>query len=451
MTRPRSAFRILSLDGGGTWALLQVMALKRIYGAATRGHDVLADFDLVAANSGGSLTLGGLLTDKTLEEILERNYLDERQRQRVFAPLPFRLDFDGSGKPFRTIWNWVLQRTAKIGAKYRTEAKLEGLRVLLDPIGDKPLPVLHDEVRSAKGRAPHLVIVGFDYDTKRAKFFRSDEASLSGSTQSETLGMRFLGDMVQQKQPRRRPTLAEAVHASSNAPVTFFLSPAVVGADRFWDGAIAGYNNPVLAAVTEAIANRQRYGVGEIHVLSLGTGGVSRPTHGRGDGDNRRLIQREKQQPTLHGDLKQLAMAILDDPPDSATYTAHVLLGQPLPDENRKPPVAGTVVRMSPMIRPVRASATAPWTLPDGLTVDELLQIDALELDATAERDVRLLVKAGELWLDDRLANQAIRENREHECQVGHARFGEALAAWRRLVADSEAPAAGVTARGGPA
>jgi uncharacterized protein len=53
------SYRILSLDGGGTWALIQVKALIALYpgGAATPGLTVLNDFDLVAANSGGSIVL----------------------------------------------------------------------------------------------------------------------------------------------------------------------------------------------------------------------------------------------------------------------------------------------------------------------------------------------------------------------------------------------------------
>ncbi len=432
MSGAQSTFRILSLDGGGSWALLQVMALQRIYGPETRGHDVLADFDLVAANSGGSLTLGGLLTDKSLAEILDRNFLDEGQRRRVFAPLPFQLD-QGS-KPLRTIWNRLMQRVANVGAKYRTDAKLEGLRALLAPEGDRTLPDLHSWVASRKGRAPHMVIVGFDYDMKRAKFFRSDDASLSGSTSSVAFGTTLLRDMASPK-AKHVPTLAEAIHASSNAPVTFFMSPAEVGEERYWDGAIGGYNNPVLAAVTEALANRNRYRIDDIHVLSMGTGTVSRPS--RGLAVDKRLVAHERQQPTLFGDLKQLAMSILDDPPDSATFTTHVLLGQPLPDMEANPPlpppVAGTVVRMSPVIRPVRASPVDKWRLPEGLSIEDFLAIQMLELDAIGAEDVARLVTAGKLWLDDRLPNQAIRETKEHECQIGHGTFGAALAAWRRL------------------
>lgn len=430
-------FRILSLDGGGSWALLQVMALKEIYGADTRGHDVLKDFDLVAGTSGGSLTLGGLLTDKTLDDILVENYLQEEKRRSVFAPLTFALDPLESGRPFRTIWNWLMQRVASLGAKYRTEAKLKGLKALLAPHGDMSLPLLREMVRKAKGHAPHLLVVGFDYDTQRAKFFRSDAGSLSGSGPSLSFGKTFRDDFAAVSR-KRAPSLAEVIHASSNAPVTFFMSPAEIGEERFWDGAIGGYNNPVLAAVTEALANRARseYGNGEIHVLSIGTGSVKRPTSGRAA--DRRLVQTLRKQPTLHADLKQLAMAILDDPPDSASYVAHVVLGQPLPDLSATPPVlppvSGTVVRMSPLIRPRRDTPNDPWRLPPALAIDEFLAIEMLEMDATGAQDVDLLVKAGNLWLAGEIDNQPIRENGDHECQIGHIRFGDARDAWLALM-----------------
>lgn len=55
-------FRILSLDGGGSWALIQVRALTAIFerllrkgAAGITGHDVLRHFDFAAANSGGTL------------------------------------------------------------------------------------------------------------------------------------------------------------------------------------------------------------------------------------------------------------------------------------------------------------------------------------------------------------------------------------------------------------
>ena len=46
---------ILSLDGGGSWAIIQVMTLQKLYGDAAPGSHVLKNFDLVVANSGGSI------------------------------------------------------------------------------------------------------------------------------------------------------------------------------------------------------------------------------------------------------------------------------------------------------------------------------------------------------------------------------------------------------------
>ena len=58
--------RILSLDGGGTWALIQVEALRRIFGEHATGWDVLRSLDLVVANSGASIVAGCLVADLLL-------------------------------------------------------------------------------------------------------------------------------------------------------------------------------------------------------------------------------------------------------------------------------------------------------------------------------------------------------------------------------------------------
>ena len=39
-------YRILSMDGGGSWALIEVRALIELYSESTTGHEVLADFDM---------------------------------------------------------------------------------------------------------------------------------------------------------------------------------------------------------------------------------------------------------------------------------------------------------------------------------------------------------------------------------------------------------------------
>jgi len=84
------AYRILSLDGGGTWALTQVKALiARHKGNDTiPGRQALAEFDLIAANSGGSIVLGLLLEDLSLGDILA--FLKIKRNAMRFFPKSIR-------------------------------------------------------------------------------------------------------------------------------------------------------------------------------------------------------------------------------------------------------------------------------------------------------------------------------------------------------------------------
>jgi hypothetical protein len=170
-------YRILSLDGGGSWALLQVMALQELYTPNTRGREILKDFDLVAANSGGSITLGGLVADHTLEELLQNFFLDPSKRGLIFSPVPI-LD---------EMWlvNTLLRRFVGIGAKYKTMKKLRGLQRVLGSragggAGDVRLSELPDLI-PRKERQTHFLVYGHDYDRRRGRFFRSKLDSLAGS------------------------------------------------------------------------------------------------------------------------------------------------------------------------------------------------------------------------------------------------------------------------------
>lgn len=62
--------KVFSLDGGGSWAMIQAFALQDIYPDSS-GHQILAEFDVAVANSGGSLVLAGLLLNWTPENILD--------------------------------------------------------------------------------------------------------------------------------------------------------------------------------------------------------------------------------------------------------------------------------------------------------------------------------------------------------------------------------------------
>ena len=339
-------YRILSLDGGGTWALIQVIALQKIYSEHALGHEVLRDFDLVAANSGGSITAGGLISNLPLSEI--RNYFcDKKKTERIFSPLPFALV---PGMPFRYLFHRFVRRILPIGAKYQTKAKLRGLiqvftsgeQVFKTPDGKKitspdyqlwQIPDLIKESSESGGKSPHFLICGFNYNRRRAKFFRSNADSLASSSKG-----------------REQATLCEAIHASTNAPVSYFVSPAQIGDTLYWDGAIAGLNNPVLAAVTEALANG--VAASRIQVLSIGTGTIALPPATKENVADDRDLLLPVHKSTLFGDVAQLSTSILDDPPDTATFISHIILSPKGLVDAAAGTMENPVVRMTPWCGP---------------------------------------------------------------------------------------------------
>jgi uncharacterized protein len=397
MTEKRVLYPILSLDGGGSWAVLQVMALQEIYGADARGHDILSEFKLVAANSGGSLTLGGLIENKTLIELRSDFFLSLAERQSVFVPAGFFDDPEAAAL-----------RLVGIGAKYRADAKLEGLRRLFARYGDVKLSQLRE--KTGRANLPDIVIAGFDYDRTRGYLFRSNRASLA----------RNQGDELD-------PTLAQAVHASSNAPVLYFDAPARVQDKQFWDGGVAGYNNPVLIALVEALANNPNP-QSEIRALSIGTGTVYLPF----DPDHSRpsdLVQRPRKSASI-ADLRELATAIVDDPSDVASFHAHVALRGALPEPG-SPPAPSPVVRLNALIQPFPAGDS--WQTPPGLTPREFSELLKLPVDAIEQHSVELIVRLGQAWISDHVLNQPVRTNRKTlACEIGYRLFSEGVEAWQK-------------------
>lgn len=410
-------YRILCLDGGGAWALIQAKALIDIYGERAEGLAVLSEFDLVAANSGGSITLGGLLENLRLSELL--NYFkDDAKRRSIFKPTNLG----------RAPANLILHKLTGVGAQYDAGAKLQGLRVLMPNAGARRMSELPSYVTGTPmqsgrncARSPQFLICGFDYDRLRETFFRSHTATLASS-----------------RAPSLDPTLAEAIHASTNAPVNYFDAPAELVGHRYWDGAIGGYNNPVVAALVEAMADGTP--MEQIRVLSIGTGSVFLPLADASAGASPVLTQ-AREASTILQDLKLLATAIVDDPPDAATFVAYVMLGQRLPKEKDDMPVSGgAIVRMNPLIQPVRASATDLWRVPAGLSEAQFDRLRRLDMDAVAAADVELIELLCDCWLHppvtsetDSFAvrNQPIRANSTTlQCEIGHWTYAEAKAAW---------------------
>jgi hypothetical protein len=407
-------YRILCLDGGGRWSLISVMALQAIFGEQAKGHDVLKEFDLVAANSGGSIVVGGLLENRSLAELLKMFCTSGE-----LFPQEALWSFKGIG-------HWLARQFFHFGPKYDTQEKLQRLRALMPAFGAQKLTDVPKLLREATGSLTHFLIVGFDYDWKRGKFLRSNAESLANASEPTSA------------------TLAEAIHASSTAPVNYFNDPARLPGDvehgnRFWDGAVTGHNNPVLASVTEALANGQgRLAHHDIRVLSIGTGAVSLPV-ARSRSRKERGLVNFAGRPGLFRDLLELSESILDDPPDSATFEAWVMLGNPVPATHKGKMLASelsehsepvSLVRMNPLVRPRKVGGQ--WVPPDGLSVTEFRRIASIELDARVPEDVSLLIKLARAWLADQVANQPIRENPyTFEARIGHTSFSEALSAWR--------------------
>jgi hypothetical protein len=383
-------FRILSLDGGGSWALVQVKALIDLYGGGTSGHAVLRQFDLAAANSGGSIVLGGLVEDMTLNELLGF-FLSLEKRKSVFVE------------------KFHLPETPK----YKTAEKLKGLLAALPKRGGMPLPqAVADIPGASSGKPIHLLIIGFDYDRSRSRFFRS--APASGAAWGD-------GDEAQVQ-------LAEAIHASTNAPVLFFDKPAELPSEpgkRYWDGAICGCNNPALAGVAEAIVLGQQ--PESLAVLSIGTGTVCLPPAPAGVPGT--VFYAPAESPGILHDAEKLAGAIVDDPPDAASFLAHVLTGGPA---GVAAPADSRVVRMSPMVSPVRDSS-GQWALPTGLDEKTFGALAGLAMDAVAQDEVLAIQTLAELWLAGNVRNQPIRMDGQLRREIGQDGYAEARAAWESV------------------
>ena len=412
---PGKNFRILSLDGGGTWSLIQVNALKTLFGTgAMPGRDVLHEFDLVVANSGGSIVLGALLANMSLDEVLGF-FTSKDKLDTIFVPASLA---DDTASYFLRHFLGV-----DIGAKYDAAAKLDGLQEVLQAYGDVPMDGLHGLMTGLNyaGRQANFVICAFDYDAQRETFFRSDTASLAASGTQPVPA-----------------TLAQAINASSNAPVNYFDAPAPIGNRRFWDGAIGGYNNPVFAGTIEAVANMGRYGIADTHAiacLSIGSGSVALlPPGAPGSPDPAFVAKKTK--PSIPHDIIKMAESILDDPPDAASFNTHVMLGGSLTVVGGAV-INGPIVRMNPLIQPVKG-ADGKWAAAADLTPNDLTKqftpLVNLDFDAHELSDIALIQALCDSWLKDNSNNQPIRGNAiTTEAEIGHGKFSQALAAWTAL------------------
>ena len=395
------AYRILSLDGGGAWSVAQVMALSVIYGDEASGHDVLGQFDLAVANSGGADVLGGLVENMKLSRILQL-FTDPVLSKTLYPPT----------KHFYGLCRLILG----VAPRYDTAARLLALRKLFPRISTGPMSA--QAIPAASGGSVRLLVPAFDVDRQLATFFRSQAIRRPG------WGAGVAADC----------TLTEAIHASSAAPVAYFDDVARVGSRRLWDGGVAGYNNPVVAGVMEALA--AGVAAKDIVVLSMGTGThrlagpptKKPPPFAAGLGDTS----------FPRGAIPLLAGAILDDPPDVATFVAHGLLGGPPRPPASRPDLDSRVVRVSPMLSPVK-SAAGGWVAPGGWTLDRFMALSNQQFDAyRAVEEIRDFAK---LWIAGVAMNQPVRMDADRlVAEVGRDRFPDAVADWLALTAGARKP-----------
>jgi hypothetical protein len=431
MSRP---YRILSLDGGGTWALIQAKALGEIYGHDTDGWKILERFDFAAANSGGALVLGMLLKGLTPNEIAGM-FRSRRERELVFDR--------------NRIVDRALGGLFGFGSRYHAPGKLAGLLDIFERASgrwgrefatmtlDRIAAAVNAERRSHGLGEFHFLITAFDFDAERSVFFRSDAACASAAFR-----------------PAPCPTIVGALHAATNAPVHYFNRPAEVAfadgsALHYWDGAVGGYNNPVLAGVLEALAadpaRRRR-----MRVLSIGTATKRLPVVAADWPGAAPYVLRRRGPRGLDGmrvmsDLRKITAAMIDDRPEAATYMAHVALGPP---EEGEDAAGGThVIRLNPVLQP-RYAGGAPeghpiwepyewFAEPSALRGRTLFErLLALDMDATQDGELQDIERLADLWIAGRVPNQPIHADDRLEPQIGHPRFEAALDAWRRLDTD---------------
>ena len=355
--------------------------------------------------------LGGLVENFTLGQLLDY-FLDEAKRKSIFSPTT-------------SVGDKVLRAVTGLGPKYSTQGKLSALRNLLPNRGNTPLREAVAGIRRPGADADvHLMISAFDYDRNRATFFRS--AVASGPQWGE-------GDTT-------AAPLAEVVAASANAPLNYFDLPAYVdtpgafpnGQYRYWDGAIAGCNNPILAAVAEAIVLGQK--ATNIVALSLGSANVALPWPSQLDPPG----SPHSANPYGRGpaDLRKLAGSILDDPPDIATFLAHVMTGETTADLPSGVP--SRIVRMNPLVSPMGEAGAwrAPGVPAPAMTEDRFKYLANLDMDAIEQNQVQVISDFADLWTTGNVTNQPIRMHADTlRPEVGAGSYAGAVEAWQLLKA----------------
>lgn len=400
MGRNMKRYKILSLDGGGTWALIEALVLADLY-PGLDGHQILKRFDVVVANSGGGIVVAGLMAGLAPNAIAQF-FLSQDSRDRLFQELPW--------------YKRIRSKLLGVGPQFSTTGKLQGLKECLPTMATTGLQGF--TLDGPNGAPIRFLISAYDYDRDRGKIFRSDPNSPCENFPRETSDL----------------SVVDVVHASSTAPVQYFDMPAELQPDnsRYWDGGIAAFNNPVLLGVTEALG----YGVArdDIGVLSIGTANTFLPMKGLFPPSV--LVQPVIDQ-GLATDIRKAAKAATADPPDRDTYLAYLALGGKLPRTSQDFPMPGSpIVRMNPLVRP--SIAGDQWVLPDQFNETQFGLLTTMDLAATDKDSIALIEAFCKSWMGGNWQNQPVRYGADWDggspnqnfCEIGHDTYPAAKLAW---------------------
>jgi hypothetical protein len=397
-------YKVLSLDGGGTWSLIQAKVLMDLFGEDCSAQDVLDNFDMVVSNSGGSVVVAGLIEGLSLKQIC-RLFSDKKERAKIFSGLPF----------WRMPWSFF-----GVGPRFSTSDKLGELKKIFVTTGSARMSDI--KIRNNKKQEISFLMTAFDFDTERVRIIRSNQFSPASTFPKipETM------------------TLADAVNASSSAPIDYFDKPAASGGRRYWDGAMAGLNNPVLTAVSEAISCGVPFD--DIAVISIGTGNARLPLPSTGI--NPALCKTLDDTGFLTA-VRKGVCAVLDDPPDTGSFIAHLMVGGLLPiAANQCPYDKTSIIRMNPLIQPV-VNSDGKWDYPPGWTSWDFMRLKNMDMVASKQEDVDLITRFCDDWMKGRFNNQPIRSGAlfdatpstpGSQCEIGHHRYADVKSAARELL-----------------
>lgn len=401
-------YKILSLDGGGSWAIIQLLTLKERFKdefPELKGHDILKKFDLVIANSGGSIVLAALAENWTIDEALLL-FEKEEIREQIFSKNSFA----------EMYWPvWVTQKFG-FGPKYSTKRKGEAFKSLFKKVDKLQM----DKLPSFIGKQSlKIVVCTYDSINNKAKFFKSY------GEESEVI---------------ETVRLTQAINGSSNAPIQYFDFPArfkAKGTNVFyelWDGALGGFNNPVVAGIIEAF--NMGVAISDIQVISIGTGNKLMSKRAKDRFFQVRSIttkERSKkwnfrrykfQWEFFMSTVLNQAKTILYEPPDWANYVGYKFL-QKSNSEN----LDIRFIRLSPLIYEADGLDTETVQL-----LDELFELD---MDLTTDNQIGLLKECFRFWVSGKIKNQPINYKVDRDNNLtylsGDSNFMDAIEKWKKF------------------